>query len=460
MTNKKIFTYMLFIAIEIVSVVTNIAIADPICTSLPNSLINKPLTLIELSDIALSCNPNIRTSWAQVKLSLANLGASYSSYWPKLNGTYNYNSYKDSVKQSTANSNGKRQITYGPGISLNYLIWDFGVRTNQKKAAEFQLQATKLTQNATFQQIILQVEEAYYQSVWQKALVLSAQDSLKENKVNLKAAKQLRKQGMATIGDVYQAESALSQAELTLEQSKGTLKITEGQLASAIGLSVQTPIKLMHIPDNVKTKPILKSMDELLKFAKENRPDFLAMEEQVKAAAYQLSASYWRDLPTLELNTINQRTYSKNLQLNGRSNSVGLLINVPLFSGFSREYAILQAEAQKEQIEAQRDVLSQEIDFQVWQSYFALKTAAKSIDTNQKMLKSNQQAAKQTYGQYKSGIGNILNVLTTEATLSNTRSQLIQAKLNWYTTLAQLVAALGKIDIPTNIINNHEHKQK
>ena len=58
------------------------------------------------------------------------------------------------------------------------------------------------------------------------------------------------------------------------------------------------------------------------------------------------------------------------------------------------------------------------------------------------------------YGQYKAGMGNILNVLTTQATLSNTRSQLIQAKLNWYVALSELNAALGNISISDNITNN------
>ncbi len=454
MINKKI------IIIGIMLIVKNVAIATPICTALPEPLVNKPLTLIQISDLALSCNPTTRTTWAQIKLALANLGINYSSYWPQLNATYGYSSFKDNFKKSALTYNNKTQNTHGPGISLNYLIWDFGVRIEQVKAADFQLQAAKLTQDSTFQQIILQVEQAYYQLIWQKALVLSAQDSVKESNENLKLAKALRNQGMATVGDVYQAESALGQAELALAGAEGALKITQGQLASTIGLPVEVPITLINISEQVKIKPILKTMGQLLKFAKENRPDLLATNAAVKAAAAELIATSRQDWPTLGLNTNIQRTYSKNSQLNGRTNSLDLTVNIPLFSGFSRQSMILQAQAQKEQLEAQRDVLAGQIDFQVWQSYFALETAAKSINTNQKILKSSVQAAKQTYGQYKAGLGNILDVLTTQATLSNARTQLIESKLNWYTTLAQLSAALGKINIPTNIINNHEYQQK
>ena len=93
MTHKKILYCVLFAILEIVS-------ADPICTSLPDSLKNKPLTLIELSDIALSCSSTTRIGWSQIKLSLANLGINYSKYWPQLNATYGYVSSKDNFKKS------------------------------------------------------------------------------------------------------------------------------------------------------------------------------------------------------------------------------------------------------------------------------------------------------------------------------------------------------------------------
>lgn len=458
MTNKTESYYFLLISVFVVVImVKNIAMADPECTSLSEHIISKPLSLVELSDIALSCNPTTKVTWAQIKLSLANLGTNYSAYWPTIEGIYNYDSYKNTFKQSTDIDNGKRQITYGPEISLNYLIWDFGIRGNLIKAAEFGLQAAKFTQNATLQQVVLQVEQAYYQAIYKKALVLSAEDSIKENVVNLKAAKQLRKQGMATIGDVYQAESSLGQAQLILEQALGDLKITQGQLATAVGLKVQTPIILKDV-SNTKTKLSLESIDELLNIAQENRPDLLSIKAQAQAADAQLTVAKLQNLPTLTLNASNLHNNSKNLKINELNHSIGFTVNIPIFSGFSKHYAILQAQGQKEQLEAQTNVLSGQIGLQVWQAYFALKTAAKSIDATEKILISNNQAAKQVYGQYKAGMGNILNVLTTQAALSNTRSQLIQAKLNWHVALSDLTAVLGNINIPYDIINTVEHK--
>ncbi len=440
------FTLVLFLSIGIA---LN-AHAEDTCRALPPKLLTKPLTLIELTDIALSCNPSTRLAWAETKQSLANLGTAYSTLWPELNGTGSL-SYLNvgAVKTASAvsNSGSKGELTYGPGISVSYLLWDFGVRVQRIRAADFQVQAARFSQNAAFQQIILQVEQVYYQLIGQKASVVVNLESVRQNQVNLAAAVALREQGMAVIGDVYQAQSALSQAQLNLEQAEGTLKILQGQLALALGVPMQTPLKLASLSEHVKTQDVLESVGELMEYAKENRTDLLAAEADVKAAEATLIATGRQDWPTIELNAGTQRAYSNNNLYNTHTNSVMLTLNIPIFSGFSQKYAVMQAQAQKEQAEAERDILSQQIDLQVWQAYYELKTAAQSIKTSQELLISSIQAAKQAYGQYRAGVGDILSVLTTQVAADNARVQSIQAKLNWYTALAQFSYALGKINV-------------
>jgi outer membrane protein TolC len=107
---------------------------------------------------------------------------------------------------------------------------------------------------------------------------------------------------------------------------------------------------------------------------------------------------------------------------------------------------VRQARAQVEIAAATRDQLAQQISLQVWQAYFALQTAEKSISNTDILFKSSEQSMQQASGQYKAGVGNILMVLTAQASLANARVQSIQARLNWYTALAQLAAAVGTLD--------------
>ena len=54
--------------------------------------------------------------------------------------------------------------------------------------------------------------------------------------------------GLATIADVLQARTALSQEQLNLETIQGNLQAARGSLASALGLPANLPFELEPLP--------------------------------------------------------------------------------------------------------------------------------------------------------------------------------------------------------------------
>lgn len=427
------------------------------CTAVAVS--NKPLpaektwTLSALTDLALTINPNTKLAWAQVRAAAANVGIVKSAYWPQLAFTAD-TSYTTHQKNNDNNDNDfgcSSSDSYCANLTLNYLVFDFGTTRQEVKNANYQLIASQLTQNETIQQVVLQVEQAYYQVLGQQALVNADKISVKESQINLDAANALHNQGLATVGDVYQAESTLSQAQLTLQQAEGDLSISHGQLATAVGLPVQTPLKIAGVSNKFEHDAIMHNLALLLNKAKKQRPDLLAAEAQVTAAQAQLQATRNQRWPTIAFSASTDNAAAVNT-FNGvnRQSNVMLTLNYPVFTGFQQTNQIRQAQAEEQQAEATRDQLENQVDMQVWQAYYSLKTAQKSITTSEAYLKTSIQAANQTLGQYKAGVGNILSVLTTQTTEATARVQLIQSQLNWYLALAQLMQAIGALQAPTN----------
>jgi len=433
-------------------IVTPIHAASPIavCRHLPENFAKKKLTLIELTDIALSCNPSTYIAWAQTKSSLANLGIAKSAYWPQIALGFNWDSTVARASTGRANitpPNPTYNYVYGPSISLGYLLWDFGVTDQKVKAAKYQSYAALFNQNYIFQQIIIQVEQSYYQFLGQKELIAVYKDSIQENLKNLKTAKALRKQGIATIGDVYQAESSLSQAKLTLQQAEGQLKILQGELATNLGIPIASHLHLEPLSSHIATKHTMRSIHKLITSAKQTRPDLLAAESQVTAAEAQLSATKRAALPTFNITMVSQPSYSPHTQVRAYNSSAMLTLSMPIFTGFAQKYALRAAEAQQAQAQSQKEQLNQKVDSDVWQAYYNVETAVKTITTSETLLKSSLQSARQAFGQYKAGVGNILTVLTTQVVAENARAQVIQAKLNWYSSVAQLSSAMGQLSI-------------
>lgn len=430
----------------------------PNCGALDGHL-NQTLTLQDLMDASLSCNPNTQVAWAQMKINEANIGIAEKNYWPQITGQVNaamtehggnFFSFSNTNNSSTSsgtvtNFSQSGQFSYTPTLSLSYLLVDFGNTRNNVKAAHLQWLASKFSKDYTGQQTILLVEQSYYQLLATQALLAATQSNLKQAKDSLDAATLMHKVGTETIGDVYQAQSAYAQALLSFKQTQGNYEIAKGQLNNAIGIPVNTELKLSTLPDIVKTNQALQSADYLLNYAEQNRPDLISARKQVEANEASLAAVKAQAWPTLSINATAGSTYPTHVENGGLSRNVSLVLNVPLFTGFQQHYSEQKAEASVEESEAEQDKLANQIEFQVWQAYYNLKTATQTLQTNEELLKSSTQAAKQTSGQYKAGVGNILSVLTTQSTLANARAQEIQAKLDWYIAVVQLDAALGTL---------------
>ena len=402
------------------------------------------LSLAQLTDLALRHNPATREAWAFARAQAAELGIARSSYWPQLDALVNLTHSKPI---SSGGASVPIQTRYGPSVSLAYTLFDFGSRAGMVEAARYRLLAANLLQNRTLQDVVLQVEQAYYQVLGLEQLVTANQEALKSAEVSLDAARARRAAGLATLGDVYRAETARGQALLTLRRNQGELSKARGQLATSAGLAVDSALTLEPWPGKPPVARIAESLDRILEQAKSTRPDLIAAEAQVRAARAAVEAAQGAGLPTLELVSNAGRTLFVDDRPGSNSYSIGVSLRIPLFSGFANTYNVRLAEAQVDQAEAVRDRLYRQSALDVWQAYFDLNTAATGIDVSSSVLRSANRSAEVALARYKSGVGSLLDLLTAQADQAAARVQGIQSQLDWYTGLARLAHARGALSL-------------
>lgn len=410
----------------------------------PGPIPSQPLTLAQLTDMALRTNPATRSAWLQARSAAAGLGLARAAYLPQINGQL---SYTQSKLASTAGTPIPLLTRYGPSVSLSYLIWDFGARAGRREAAEYTLLASNLTYNRNIQDLILQVEQTYYQMLGYQALEAADQKLLAEARQNLEAAQLRRQSGLATIGDVYQAESSQAQSQINLQTVQNQLLDARGQLARVVGLPVNAALAIAPWPDQDPPGLAANELQHLLDQARARRPDLVAAEAKVRAAQAETRIAQAQGRPTISLSANAART-----TIGERGSfptySYGLTVQIPIFTGFNTTYAVRQAQANTEQAAAQRDDLVQQAALDIWQSYNQQQTARDNIAASQELLRSARLAAEVARAQYRAGVGNILNVLTTQGAQANAEAQFIQNRLNWYTALAALAHAAGTIQAP------------
>src|SRR5205823_10570543 len=90
---------------------------------------------------------------------------------------------------ATAGRVSVQQQLYGPTLNASWLLFDFGTRSGSVAGAREALLAADWTHNAVIQDVVLQVETAYFQYHATKALLAAQQTTLKEAQTNLAAAR-------------------------------------------------------------------------------------------------------------------------------------------------------------------------------------------------------------------------------------------------------------------------------
>jgi outer membrane protein TolC len=415
----------------------------PAAPSRPLPAEDRPLSLPELTEFALQNNPRTRQAWFAARAAAAGIGLERDDDLPRV--TADILGQRSETGSQTGNQN-PWLTRYGPALTLTYLLYDFGAGDSRVKAAEYQALAATLAQNRVLQDVVVQVEQAYYRYLGFEALVRSNELFLKSVSTSLDATQRRREGGLATAADVYRAETQVAQAQLNLTRSKGELDKARGSLASAVGLPVNAALRIQSFQGEPRIQEISESLNNILDRAKASRPDLIAAEAQARSARAQADAASRSGLPTLTVSGSTGRTFYTHDRPFTDTNSVLLNLSIPLFTGFNHTYSVRQAEARAAQAEASRDALSRQAELEVWQSYYDVQTAASGVSTTAVQLRAAQQTAEATLARYQAGFGSLLDLVTAQVDESNARVQRIQSYLDWFTAVARLNYSIGASD--------------
>jgi outer membrane protein TolC len=405
------------------------------------------LTLVNLIDLALRYNALTKATW------YAALGAS-ADYRSKRGNYYPDASIDANIVRAKGTAVGGRfeyeQTSFSPSLSLNMLIFNFGGREAEIEEARQTLIAANYSNNLAIQNVILQVEKAYYNYLYSKALLQAAEVSVKNAQINYEAAQERLKAGLATIADVLQAKTAVSQAQLSLDIARGQIEIMRGTLATAVGLPANLPYDVEDIlPENITIEKQTDKVENLIQQAFEKRPDLAALRAQLLKAEAHVKNVKAKGLPSINASANIARTYYKDIDVPGNNYSATLAIKFPFFTGFSQTYDEIKAKAAVDEIREQLNLKMQEVSLQVWSSYYNLKTAEQKIKTSKDLLESAEENYRVALDRYKAGVGSILDLLAAQSALENARAQNVKSRTDWFLSLVQLAYDTGSLEINT-----------
>jgi len=406
--------------------------------------LRNPLSLVQLTDLALQLNPQTRQAWGAARTEAMGVGVVAADQLPQIGLLFNFNRLQ--TASQTSGNEVPAQNRYGPSLTLSWVLFDFGQRAAEVEAQRYRLLAANLAQNRTLQNVAFQVEQAYYRVLGLEALVKATREQLHSFETGLDATRRRRDSGLATIGDVYRAETAAGQARLLVQRTEGELGKSRGALNSAVGLPVNFPLQLSPWKDRPPVREISQSVDGLLDRIKAERPDLVAAEARARAARAAAMAAAASGKPSIEVAGTAGRVEFTDSRPGVDTFNVGVLLRIPIFTGYRDTYNVARAEAVADQAESARDQLYKQAELDVWQAYFDLQTAATNVNSSGSLVKSATQSAAAAVARYKGGVGSLLDMITAQSDETQSRVLLIQSYLDWYTALARLNFAVGASD--------------
>lgn len=371
------------------------------------------LTLNDAITYALNHNTNVVKSANSIEVYVSNVKNAYGNLLPNLNlgGGFNW--------QRVTDNGGSKQIDYfgnlqtigpsqvdsrnwsvsaGGGVTLFDGLSNIASITQSKN----NLEAAKLSLEKLKQDVVLQTVNLYTQIISNQKLLNFQNEDLKYNKGLLDRVKQMFDLKMVPISDVYSQEaqaansqSAYLQASNNLEKSKINLLTYLSMDASKEYQFDSTAVALGDslLPDS--------NMQSLYDYALSNRQDYQSLKYEQQSSENQLTIARSSYFPRLSASYgFSSSAVTPSDLFNRKVYSLGLSLNVPIFSNWNTENSVQSAEVQMENTSEDLKNLELNIKSQVAAASLDLQTAKQQLEASGAALTASRESwkiKKETY---------------------------------------------------------------
>ena len=381
-------------------------------------------TLLSVKDaqaVALKNNPQISVARLTALASQQTTREVRSALWPTAR-----------IDLTAVDTNPGNRITAGAlnnpviyqraavGAVVSQLLTDFGRTTNLVASQNLTAKSENQNALATKQQILLAVDQAFYNSLQAQAVLTVAEQTVKDRQTVSDQVGALFKSKLKSELDFSFANVNLAQAKLLLLDAQNNLNAAQASLSAVLGFPNLQNFQLAEDATPAIAPP--DNVDDLISSAFSIRPEILALEFQSESARKFQKAE--RDLLFPDIRALGAvgDTPVRNPIISSWYGAVGVNVDVPVFNGFlftaRAKEASLRAQATQERLRDLRDRISRDVRT----SWLNAKTAYDRLAVSQQLLDQANLALNLAQARYKLGLGSIVEL--SQAQLQQTQAQI------------------------------------
>jgi outer membrane protein len=329
------------------------------------------------------------------------------------------------------------------GATVNQLITDFGRTTNLVSSSEFHAKAEDQNALAEEQDILLAVDEAFYNTLETHALLQVAADTIKTRQTLVDQVQALTDAKLRSDLDLSFSKVDLARAKLLLLESNNNYEASLSTLSAILGYSDRQNFRVVE-PEQQASAPPLLDATQLIQKAMQLRPEIQAMQNEVTAAekfGRSEHALWW---PTVNATGVLGQAPVRDDHIQSWYGAVGVNINVPVFNGFlfnaRAKSADLETEVKRKKLQDMEDNLARDVR----NSWLDTQKAYARLTVTQQLLEQANLALELAQARYKLGLSSIVEFSQAELQKTDADLQDTDAKYQYRLTQIMLAYQMGE----------------
>ena len=432
------------------------------------------LTLEESIEIAKQSNLTLQTAEQNLKAAEAQVRAARAGLLPRITASGNYTYFKDIQKSviqaeggfgfpmpgeemngmsppSADNESDLIELEFGAHhnaqgtINLTQPIFAWGRYYYGYQAADLNYQAIRRDVDAAYNQLRLDVSQAFYGTLVALEFVRVVQQSVSLVEEQLAIAETSLEAGAATNFDVLRAKVQLANAKSQLIRVQNGVQTAKNAYKTVLNIPLSENISVngtLEVPENHKI-PVL-NLDALVQQALDNRPEVHRTQFTEHAARKQIDIAKTRSRPDLGFFTNYQISQNERLTEMNRIWSLGLQINIPIFDGFATRAAVQQSESTLKQVQLGGTQVKVGVEFEVRAAYLNLRGAETIIEVQREAVAQARESVRIANLQFQNGVITTVALTDTQLALAQAEVNRLQAYHDYLVGLARLEKAIGQ----------------
>lgn len=410
------------------------------------------LTREECIEIALKDNPTVKVADMEVKKVNYAKKETLASVFPSIDfsGAYQRSIELQTIRMNMGGESQKLKMgsdnTWNMGFSASLPL----IAPTLWKAisiSDTQILANLESARASRLDLINNVNKAYYALM----LAVASYDVVKQNydiaKINAEIYEKQYKGGTASEYDVLRSSVQVKNIEPELLQADIAIRQCSLQLKVLMGISTDVEISPKTTLNDYKSG--MYAYPSAADRSIEKNTSLRSLDIQKKLLDKNIDLKKFAWIPTLAASfnlswlSLSNGSPFRNQEFNPYS-TVGLALQVPIFSGGSKYYGLKQAQVQRKELDLQRENLVNSLNMQVDLAIDNINREARQISTSEEGMKQAAKAHQIMQKSFEIGAASYLDLRDSE--LANTTAQLtyFQAIYNYLVSTSELDTLLGK----------------